>query len=205
MSQKVKLKNMKLSSYQPVKSIIDSILLGVSKAISIRTTAESTLLEIVEDAMLTSEDSIEDKRRDALEKEMITNELRRDCRIIKYRMNPSLSVTNPISGIVYEVLLRQIDRRKVERVGYDVTLINPGTTKHAYATLRSLMPDIQRSTSIRIWYKNQHDECVVVSADNRSAKQLIHTKLFMTKIWGHNTTTIPEEDEPEEGIESIVD
>jgi hypothetical protein len=153
MSQKVKLKNMKLSSYQPVKSIIDSILLGVSKAISIRTTAESTLLEIVEDAMLTSEDSIEDKRRDAIEKEMITNELRRDWRIIKYRMNPSLSVTNPISGIVYEVLLRQIDRRKVERVGYDVTLINPGTTKHAYATLRSLMPDIQRSTSIRIWYK----------------------------------------------------
>ena len=155
--------------------------------------------------MLTSEESIELKKQRQIEKEMITNQLRRDWRIIKYRMNPSLSVTNPLSGIVYEVLLRQIDRQKVEKVGYDAIFINPGTTKHAYATLRSLMPDIQRSTSIRIWYKNQHDECVVVSADNRSAKQLIHTKLFMTKIWGHNTTTIPEEDEPEEGNERIVD
>ena len=131
MSQKAKLKNMKLNSYTPVKNIIDSILLGVSKAITIRTTAERTLLKIVEDAMLSSEASKESKKRNKLEKEMITNQLRRDWRIIKYRMNPSLSVTNPISGIVYEVLLRQIDRRKVERVGYDVTLTNPGTTKHA--------------------------------------------------------------------------
>ena len=190
---------MKLSSYKPVKSIIDSILLGVSKAITIRITAERTIQQIVEDAILSSEESKELKERCKIEKEMITRQLRRDLQTIKYRMNPSLSITNPISGIVYKVLLRQVDRQKVERIGYDVASINSGTTKHAYAALRSLMPDINRSTSIRIWYKNHHDECVVVSADNRrSAVQLIHNKLFMTKIWGYHTTINPEEDDPEE-------
>ena len=38
----------------------------------------------------------------------------------------------------------------------------------------------------------------MMSVDNRFAMQLVHTKLFMTKIWGHHTTTNPEEDEPEE-------
>ena len=99
---------MKLNSYKPVKSIIDSILLGVSKAITIRITAERTLLKIVEDAMLSSEASKESKKRYKIEKEMITNQLRRDWRIIKYRMNPSLSIT---------VLLRQIDRQKGRKGG----------------------------------------------------------------------------------------
>ena len=107
---------------------MDSILKEVSKAISIRTTAESMLLEIIEDAMLISEENLELKSQRQFERGVITNSLRRDWQVIKYRRNPSLSITNPISGVVYEILLQQIDRQKLEKVGYDVIAINPGTT-----------------------------------------------------------------------------
>ena len=112
MSQKAKLKNMKISSYDPVKGVIDSILLGVSKAITIRIAAKRTIQKAIEDAILSSEESKELKERCKIEKEIITRQLRRDSRTLKYRIDPSLSITNPISGIVYEVLLRQVDRQK---------------------------------------------------------------------------------------------
>ena len=72
MSQKAKLKNMKISSYDPVKSVIDSILLGVSKAITIRIAAERTIQKAIEDAILSSEESKELKERCKIEKEMIS-------------------------------------------------------------------------------------------------------------------------------------
>ena len=194
MPQKAKLTNMKLSSYQQVKSIIDSILQGVSKAITIRTAAGSLLLEIIEDTMFISESNDELRGQYRAEREAASNSLRQDWLVLKYRSNPSLSITNPISGIVYETFLRYVDRQKLEEVGYDVTTIIPGTMRHVYAVLRSLMLNIRRSTSIRIWYTNGRGDNVEVPADGQQAIQLVHEKLFMTKIWGHKPTTTPDGD-----------
>ena len=178
---------MKLDSHQQARSIMDSILKKVSEAIDIRYAAGSVVLEIVEDAMFISEEQFE--------REVIFTSLQRDRQVIKYRRNPSLSITNPISGNVYEISLQQLDMPQLEKVGYDVTAINPGTTKHVYAALRSVMPDIRRSTSIRIWYTNGYGETVIVPANEMSAIRLVNTKLFMTKMWGCPTPVMPEDDE----------
>ena len=174
---------------------MDSILKKVSEAIDIRDAAGSVVLEIVEDAMFISEETLELKSQEQFEREVISTSLRRDWQVIKYRRNPSLSITNPISGNVYEISLQQLDMPQLEKAGYDVTAINPGTTKHVYAALRSVMPDIRRSTSIRIWYTNGYGETVIVSADEMLAVRLVGTKLFMTKMWGHPTPVMPEDDE----------
>ena len=79
MSQKAKLKNIKISSYDPVKSIIDSILLGVSKAITIRVAAERTIQKAIEDAILSSEESKRSKERQKIEREMVTRQLLLDA------------------------------------------------------------------------------------------------------------------------------
>ena len=174
---------------------MDSILKKVSEAIDIRDAAGSVVLEIVEDAMFISEETLELKSKRRFEREAIFTSLRRDWQVIKYRRNPSLSITNPISGDVYEISLQQLDMPQLEKVGYDVTAISPGTTKHVYAALRSVMPDIRRSTSIRIWYTNEYGETVIVPANEMSAIRLVNTKLFMTKMWGCPTPVMPEDDE----------
>ena len=174
---------------------MDSILKKVSEAIDIRYAAGSVVLEIVEDAMFISEETLELKSQKQFEREVIFTSLRRDWQVIKYRRNPSLSITNPISGNVYEISLQQLDMPQLEKVGYDVTAISPGTTKHVYAALRSVLPNIQRSTSIRIWYTNGYGETVIVSANEMSAIRLVNTKLFMTKMWGRPTPVMPEDDE----------
>ena len=158
MPQRAKLKNIKTSSYDPVKSIIDSVLLEVSKAITIRIEAKRAVQKAIEEAIQIGEEKERLKERRKLEVEMTTRQLRRNSQTYKYRLDPSLLITNPISGIAYEVPLRHVDRQTIEKVGYDVASINPGTTKHVYAALRSLMTDIKRNTSIRIWYKNHHGE-----------------------------------------------
>ena len=191
MPQRAKLKDIKTSSYDPVKSIIDSVLLEVSKAITIRIEAKRAVQKAIEEAIQIGEEKERLKERRKLEVEMTARQLRRNSQTYKYRLDPSLLITNPISGIAYEVPLRHVDRQTIEKVGYDVASINPGTTKHVYAALRSLMTDIKRTTSIRIWYKNHHDECVTVFLGSSPAEYLIHQKVFVTKLSSTATTPTP--------------
>ena len=86
---------------------------------------------------------------------------------------------------------------QLEKVGYDVTAISPGTTKHIYAALRAVVPDIRRSTSIRIWYTNDYGENVIVPANEMPAIRLVGTKLFMTKLWCYTTPVMLEDEEPQ--------
>ena len=201
MPQRAKLKNTKTSSYDPVKSIIDSILLEVSKAITIRIESKRVIQKAIEDAIQIGKENKRLKERRKVEIEMATRQLRRNSQAYKYRIDPSLLSTTPISGTVYEVSLRHVDRQPIERVGYDVASINPGTTKHVYAALRSLMTDIKRNTSIRIWYKNHRDKCVTVFPGSSPAEYLIHQKVFVTKLSSTATTPTPEEDAYYYGME----
>ena len=88
MSQKLKLKNAKLRAHQHVKSIIDSILEKVSEAIDIRTTAGKVVLDIVEDAMKISNETILDFKLLKSSRERIAASLRHDWLVIDYRRNP---------------------------------------------------------------------------------------------------------------------
>ena len=76
---------MKLDSHQQARSIMDSILKKVSEAIDIRDAAGSVVLEIVEDAMFISEETLELKGQEQFEREVIFTSLQRDWQVIKYR------------------------------------------------------------------------------------------------------------------------
>ena len=197
MSQKLKLKNAKLRAHQHVKSILDSILEKVSDAIDIRTTAGKIVLDIVEDAMKISNETILDFKLLKSSRERIAASLRHDWLVINYRRNPTFSITNPINGNVYIVALRCPETSQLDKVGYDATAIYRGTTKHIYAALRAVMPDIRRSTSIRIWYTDEYGEYVIVPANEMPAIRLIGTKLFMTKLWCYATPVMLEDEEPQ--------
>jgi hypothetical protein len=155
MSQKRKLKNMKLlESHRQVQSIVELILMNVSEAIDIRTASEDIVLDMVEDAMDISDKKVE------------------------------LSITNSISGQKYSVSLERSDMAQLENAGYDIKHIKSGTTQHIYAALRAMLPDIGRSTSIRIWYTNDSGEDVTVPANEMPALRLVGKKLFTMKLWG---------------------
>ena len=131
MPQKRRLKNAKWKeSHQHVKNIIDSILEKVSEAIDIRTTAGKVVLDIVEDAMHISDETILDFKLLKSSQERIAASLRHDWLVIDYRRNPTFSITNPINGNVYTIPLQRSEMPQLEKVGYDVTAITPGTTKH---------------------------------------------------------------------------
>ena len=185
---------MKLDSHQKAKSIIDSILKKVSEAIDIRNTAGRVVLEIVEDAMvMCNETTLELKKRKERERKIAS--LRRDFQVIDYYRNPSLLITNPINGNAYTISLQRSDMPQLENVGYDIEAIKPGTTKHIYAALRAVIPDLRRSTSIRIWYTNEYGETVIVPANEMPAIRLVGTKLYVTKLWGRSTPEKLEDDE----------
>jgi hypothetical protein len=181
MSQKRKLKNMKLlESHRQVQSIVELILINVSEAIDIRTASGKIVLDMVEDAMLRSDKL---KRKKA-EREGKTASLRHDLEVINYRRTGLISITNSISGHQYSVCLKHSDLAQLENVGYDFESITPGTTKHLYAALRAALPEIGRSTSIRVWYTNDSGEDVLVPANEMPARRLVGKKLFMMKLWG---------------------
>ena len=181
MSQKRKLKNMKLlESHRQVQSIVELILMNVSEAIDIRTASEEIVLDMVEDAMDISDEKVE--RKSAREKE--TASLRHDLKVIDFRRNALISITNPISGEKYSVSLERSDMAQLENAGYDIKHIKSGTTRHMYAALRAMLPDIGRSTSIRIWYTNDSGEDVTVPANEMPALRLVGKKLFTMKLWG---------------------
>ena len=179
MSQKRKLKNMKLlESHRQVQSIVELILMNVSEAIDIRTASENIVLDMVEDAMDKS-DELKIKRK---KRETQNALLRHDLKVVDYRRNSLIFITNPINGNTYPVSLKLSHMSQLENVGYSVKEINPGTSKHMYAALRAALPDIGRSTSIRIWYTDDSGEVVTVPANELPAVSLVGKKLFMTKL-----------------------
>ena len=198
MPQKWRLKNAKWKEpHLHVKNIIDSILEKVSEAIDIRTTAGEVVLDIVEDAMDISDETILDLKFLKSNRERTFASLRHDWLVLEYRRNPTLSITNPINGNVYIISLRASQMHQVEKVGYDLKSISSGTTKHMYAALRAIVPDIRRSTSIRIWYTNEDGEHVIVPANEMPARRLVGTKLFMTKLGCYATPLMVEDEEPQ--------
>ena len=181
MSQKRKLKNMPfLESHRQVQSVVKLILANVSEAIDKRTESKDIVLDMVEDAMLESDEM----KRMKAEHEEYAASLRQDLRVIDYRRTGLISITNSISGHQYSVCLKHSDLAQLENVGYDFESITPGTTKHLYAALRAALPEIGRSTSIRVWYTNDSGEDVLVPANEMPARRLVGKKLFMMKLWG---------------------
>ena len=181
MSQKRKLKNMKLlESHRHAQSIVEMILSNVSEAIDIRMEAKNVFLDILEDAMLESEK----RKKKKHERKEHTESLRRDLEIINYRQTGFISVTNAVSGQKYSVRLKHVDLAQLPNVGYGINDINAGTTKHLYAALRAALPDLRRSTSIRVWYTNDSGEDVSVPANEMPALNLMGKKLLMMKLWG---------------------
>ena len=197
MAQKRRLKNAKWrESDQQVKSIVDSIMKNVSTAIHIRTTAGQVVLDIVEDAMEVSDAATALRQ----EKSKAIASLRHDLLIINYRRSFTLPITNLINGHTYTISLRPSNMTQLVNVGYDVEDIIPGTTKHMYAALRAVIPDLRRSVSIRIWYFNNDGEHIVIPSNGIPAVRYVGMKLFMTKLWCGSTPTILE-DEPAAGID----
>ena len=124
--------------------------------------AEKVVDDIVEDSMYTSNETALQLKLQQNARSKKNASLRHGWLVIDYRRNPKLRITNPVNGQVYTVSLQLTDMPQLERVGYDVTAINPGTTKHVYAALRAVIPDLQRSTSLRIWYTNDNGESIVI-------------------------------------------
>jgi hypothetical protein len=71
---------------------------------------------------------------------------------------------------------------QLKDVGYDVQKITAGSTKHLYAALRAAIPDLRRSTSLRIWYTDDSGENVTVSATDVPALWLVGKKLSMMRL-----------------------
>ena len=61
--------------------------------------------------------------------------------------------------------------------------IIPGTTKHMYAALRAVIPDLRRSVAIRTRYFNNDGEHIVIPSNGIPAVRYVGMKLFMTKLW----------------------
>jgi len=200
MAQKRRLKNAKRrESDQQVKSIVDSIMKNVSTAIHIRTKAGQVVLDIVEDAMEVS-DAATLQLKLQQERSKAIASLRHDLLIINYRRSFTLPITNLINGHTYTISLRPSNMTQLKNVGYDVEDIIPGTTKHMYAALRAVIPDLRRSVSIRIWYFNNDGEHIVMESNKILAVRYVGMKLFMTKLWCGSTPTMLE-DEPAGGID----
>ena len=197
MAQRGRLKNAKWrKSDQQAINIVDSIMKHVSTAIHIRTTARQVVLNIVEDAMKVSDAATALRQK----KSKAIASLRHDLLIINYRRSFTLPITNLINGHTYTISLRPSHMTQLANVGYDVKGIISGTTKHMYAALRAVIPDLRRSVAIRIRYFNNDGEHIVIPANLIPAVRYVGTKLFMTKLWCGSTPTILE-DEPAAGID----
>ena len=199
MAPKQKLKNaIWKKSDEQAKNIMESILKKVYGAIDVRIMAEKVVDDIVEDAMYISNETTLQLKLQQNARSKMNASLRRDLLVIDYRRNPELRITNPVNGQVYTVSLRLPDMPQLESVGYDVSFINPGTTKHVYAALRAVIPDLQRSTSLRIWYTNDNGECIVIPCNDMSVLGLIGIKLYVAKLWGSTTPALLEDEEASE-------
>ena len=174
---------MNLQAHREVKSIVDEILMNVSDAIDV-----IYVHDMVEDIVL---DMVEEAMHRSRQREIQNASLRHDLEVIDYRRNRQLVITNPMNGDKYLVSLKaQLMWGQLKDVGYDVQKITAGSTKHLYAALRAAIPDLRRSTSLRIWYTDASGENVTVLATDGSALLLVGKKLFMTRLWGCPTADV---------------
>jgi len=166
---------MNLQAHREVKSIVDEILMNVSDAIDV-----IYVHDMVEDIVL---DMVEEAMHRSRQREIQNPSLRHDLEVIDYRRNRQLVITNPMNGDKYLVSLKaQLMWGQLKDVGYDVQKITAGSTKHLYAALRAAIPDLRRSTSLRIWYTDDSGENVTVSATDVPALWLVGKKLFMMRL-----------------------
>jgi hypothetical protein len=166
---------MNLQAHREVKSIVDEILMNVSDAIDV-----IYVHDMVEDIVL---DMVEEAMHRSRQREIQNASLRHDLEVIDYRRNRQLVITNPMNGDRYLVSLKaQLMWGQLKDVGYDVQKITAGSTKHLYAALRAAIPDLRRSTSLRIWYTDDSGENVTVSATDVPALWLVGKKLFMMRL-----------------------
>jgi hypothetical protein len=166
---------MNLQAHREVKSIVDEILMNVSDAIDV-----IYVHDMVEDIVL---DMVEEAMHRSRQREIQNASLRHDLEVIDYRRNRQLVITNPMNGDKYLVSLKaQLMWGQLKDVGYDVQKITAGSTKHLYAALRAAIPDLRRSTSLRIWYTDDSGENVTVSATDVPALWLVGKKLFMMRL-----------------------
>ena len=166
---------MNLQAHREVKSIVDEILMNVSDAIDV-----IYVHDMVEDIVL---DMVEEAMHRSRQREIQNASLRHDLEVIDYRRNCQLVITNPMNGDKYLVSLKaQLMWGQLKDVGYDVQKITAGSTKHLYAALRAAIPDLRRSTSLRIWYTDDSGENVTVSATDVPALWLVGKKLFMMRL-----------------------
>jgi hypothetical protein len=166
---------MNLQAHREVKSIVDEILMNVSDAIDV-----IHVHDMVEDIVL---DMVEEAMHRSRQREIQNASLRHDLEVIDYRRNRQLVITNPMNGDKYLVSLKaQLMWGQLKDVGYDVQKITAGSTKHLYAALRAAIPDLRRSTSLRIWYTDDSGENVTVSATDVPALWLVGKKLFMMRL-----------------------
>ena len=166
---------MNLQAHREVKSIVDEILMNVSDAIDV-----IYVHDMVEDIVL---DMVEEAMHRSRQREIQNASLRHDLEVIDYRRNRQLVITNPMNGDKYLVSLKAQPMCQLKDVGYDVQELTAGSTKHLYAALRAAIPDLRRSTSLRIWYTDASGENVTVLATDGSALWLVGKKLFMTRLW----------------------
>ena len=165
---------MNLQAHREVKSIVDLILMNVSEAIDaiyVHDMVEDMVIDMVEDAVLRSR-----------QRKIQNASLRHDLEVIDYRRNRQLVITNPMNGDKYLVSLKDQPMCQLKDVGYDVQELTAGSTKHLYAALRAAIPDLRRSTSLRIWYTDDSGENVTVSATDVPALWLVGKKLFMMRL-----------------------
>ena len=165
---------MNLQAHREVKSIVDEILMNVSDAIDV-----IYVHDMVEDIVL---DMVEEAMHRSRQREIQNASLRHDLEVIDYRRNRQLVITNPMNGDKYLVSLKAQPMCQLKDVGYDVQELTAGSTKHLYAALRAAIPDLRRSTSLRIWYTDDSGENVTVSATDVPALWLVGKKLFMMRL-----------------------
>ena len=165
---------MNLQAHREVKSIVDEILMNVSDAIDV-----IYVHDMVEDIVL---DMVEEAMHRSRQREIQNASLRHDLEVIDYRRNRQLVITNPMNGDKYLVSLKDQPMCQLKDVGYDVQELTAGSTKHLYAALRAAIPDLRRSTSLRIWYTDDSGENVTVSATDVPALWLVGKKLFMMRL-----------------------
>jgi hypothetical protein len=104
--------------------------------------ARMVLNLILEDVMVKIEDSVRlSEMRKA--KALAIESLKRDAAIFRFRQTGMITVTNAVSGNVYEVVL--------DKPGIHV--LYERTTRQLYEKVRLAVPALPRSSSLCIWYE----------------------------------------------------
>lgn len=162
---------------QQMRTIIDTVIQTVMNAIDIRVEAEDTVYGIIEEAVAISEETKVLKRLAREARDASTAEFKRAKLFLDYWLDYMIPITNAITGQTQRVSMHP-NKATLKATGYDTYYVQVGTQKHLYASLRSELPDLPRSASIRIWYSDYTGSQITVESDSKTVDSLIDKKLF---------------------------